>query len=216
MTDSRLRQDILDELDYDPSVSSENIAVAVNGGVVTLSGHAGSYAEKLAVESAVKRVKGVQAIAEEIEVRYPSDKKTHDDEIATRILSIMRWNAVVPAECIVVKVQHGRVHLSGQVDWTFQKNAAESLVRRLSGVVNVINAIEIKSRIQPGDIRRKIEEALKRYSEVEAKDIHVTLLGDGRVSLEGQVHDWRERDVVYRAALSAPGVVLVENHLRIG
>lgn len=215
MNDLQLRQDIIAELDFEPSVNSENIGVAVKDGVVTLSGFTGSYAEKLAVETAVKRVKGVRAIAEEIEVRYASDKKTHDDEIAARILSIMRWNAVVPAERVMVKVQGGRVHLTGEVDWLYQKDAAESEVRRLSGVVSVINAIQIRPRAQPGDVKRKIEDALKRYAEVDAQGIHVSLLDGGRVALDGQVHDWRERDVVQRAALSAAGVTSVENHLRI-
>ena len=215
MNDLQLRQDIIAELDFEPSVNSENIGVAVKDGVVTLSGFTGSYAEKLAVETAVKRVKGVQAIAEEIEVRYASDKKTHDDEIAARILSIMRWNAVVPADRVMVKVQGGRVHLTGEVDWLYQKDAAESEVRRLSGVVSVMNAIQIRPRAQPGDVKRKIEDALKRYAEVDAQGIHVSLLDGGRVALDGQVHDWRERDVVQRAALSAAGVTGVENHLRI-
>ena len=176
MNDLQLRQDIIAELDFEPSVNSENIGVAVKDGVVTLSGFTGSYAEKLAVETAVKRVKGVQAIAEEIEVRYASDKKTHDDEIAARILSIMRWNAVVPADRVMVKVQGGRVHLTGEVDWLYQKDAAESEVRRLSGVVSVMNAIQIRPRAQPGDVKRKIEDALKRYAEVDARGIHVSLL----------------------------------------
>lgn len=216
MTDIKLRQDIIDELDFDPSINSENIGVAVKEGVATLTGHTASYAEKLAVESAVKRVKGVRAIAEEIEVRYATDKKTHDDEIASRIVQIMRWNAVVPADRIMVKVQAGLVQLSGEVDWQFQKDAAESEVRRLSGVVGVLNHIAIKPRVQPGDVRRKIEDALKRNAEVEARDIHVSMLDGARVALDGHVHDWREKDVVQRAAWSVPGVRGVENHLRIG
>lgn len=215
MNDLQLRQDIIAELDFEPSVNSENIGVAVKGGVVTLSGFTGSYAEKLAVETAVKRVKGVHAIAEEIEVRYGSEKKTHDDEIAARILSIMRWSAVVPADRVMVKVQGGRVHLTGEVDWLYQKDAAEAEVRRLSGVVSVLNAIRVRPRIQSGDIKREIEDALRRNAEVEAQGIHITLMGDGHVALDGQVHDWRERDVVQRAASSVPGVTAVENHLRI-
>src|SRR5579883_3242924 len=120
-SDLQLRQDVLDELDFEPAVNAAHIGVAVADGVVTLSGHVGSYAEKLAAESAARRVKGVRAIAQEIEVRYPSDKKTADDEIAARILSLLRWNTVVPADSIQVRVQDGWVTLTGQVDWQFQR-----------------------------------------------------------------------------------------------
>ena len=139
MSDSALRQDIIDELDFEPSVKAAHIGVAVDSGVVTLSGHVCSYAEKLAAEQAAKRVKGVKAIAQEIEVRYPSDLKTADDEIAKRAVNILRWSAVVPQDAVQVKVQDGWVTLSGQLEWQFQRTAAETEIRRLSGVAGVIN-----------------------------------------------------------------------------
>jgi osmotically-inducible protein OsmY len=213
-TDSQLQQDVLDELDFEPSVSAAHIGVTAKNGVVTLSGHAGSYAEKVAAEEAARRVNGVHAIAQEIEVRYPGDKKTADDEIAARALSIMKWNAVVPYNAVQVKVQDGWVTLLGEVDWQFQRVAAESGIRRLSGVAGVLNEITLKPRPEPLDVKRKIEEALRRSAEVEAKSIQVTSLGDGKVALEGKVHDWQERDAVKRAAWSTAGVSAIEDRLQ--
>jgi osmotically-inducible protein OsmY len=215
MSDTLLRQNIIDELDFEPSVNAAHIGVAVNNDVVTLTGHVASYAEKLAVETAVKRVKGVRAIAEEIEVRYPSDKKTSDDEIAKRALNILLWNAVVPRDRIQVKVQKGWVTLTGEVEWQYQRTAAENEIRRLSGVAGVINEITIKVQVQPADVKRKIEDALKRHAEIEAQRVRVSVLGGGRVTLDGSVHDWQERDAVKWAAWSAPGVASVEDRLTI-
>ena len=215
MGDMSLRQHIIDELDFDPSVSSAHIGVAVEKGVVTLSGHVASYAEKLAAEKAVKRVKGVTAIAEEIKVRFPEDSRTADDEIAARAVAILRWSAVVPQDSVMVKVQDGWVGLSGQVNWRYQRSAAEAEVRRLSGVAGVVNTITIKPSVQPGDVKRRIEDALKRNAQIEADGIRVSVDDGGRVSLEGVVHDWREREAAEHAAWSAPGVLRVEDHLRI-
>ena len=215
MSDISLRQDVIDELEFEPSLNAAQIGVAVNKSVVTLTGSVGSYAEKIAAEQAVRRVKGVQAIAQEIEVRYPNDKKTADDEIAGRVVSILRWSAVVPPNSVQVKVQNGWVSLSGEVDWQFQRAAAEAEIRRLSGVAGVINSMTIKPRVQAADVKRKIEDALKRYAEVEADGIRISVLGDGKVTLDGNVHDWRERDAIKRAAWSAPGVTIVEDRLMI-
>ena len=215
MTDMNLRQDIIDELDFEPRVNSAQIGVAVKNDVVTLSGHVGSFAEKLAAEKAVKRVKGVKAIAEEIEVRFPEDKKTADDEIASRAVSLLRWSAVVPTDSVMVKVQDGWVSLSGQVNWQFQRFAAEAEIRRLSGVVGVVNSITIKPRVQPIDVKHKIEAALKRYAEIDAQGIQVSVEDGGHVCLDGYVHDWREREAVEHAAWMAPGVVRVDDRLRI-
>jgi osmotically-inducible protein OsmY len=215
MSEKRLQQDILDELDFEPSVDAAHIGVAVHGGVVTLSGHVGSYAEKMAAERAVRRVKGVQAIAQEIDVRYPGDKKTADDEIAGRVVSILRWSAVVPRDSVQVQVQDGWVTLSGEVDWQFERIAAEAEIRRLSGVAGVNNQITIKPRVSAADVKRNIESALKRSAEIEAQGIHISVHDGGKVTLDGNVHDWREREAVKRAAWSAAGVMAVEDHLSI-
>ena len=215
MTDMQLRQDIIDELDFEPRVNSAHIGVTVDKGVVTLTGHVAHYAEKLAAAQAARRVKGVHAVAQEIEVRYPNDKKTADDEIAARALNILNWSTVVPADRIQVQVQNGWVTLTGEVEWHFQRSSAESELRKLSGVAGVVNEITITPRVQADDIKRKIEEALKRNAEIEAQRIQVSVLDGGRVSLKGKVHDWQERYSVKNAAWSAPGVTSVDDDLAI-
>jgi osmotically-inducible protein OsmY len=215
MSDLNTRQDILDELEFEPSVDAAHIGVAVENGIVTLTGHVSSYAQKVAAERAVRRVKGVRAIAEEIEVRYPNDKKTADDEIAARILSVLRWSSMTLADSVQVTVQNGWVTLDGQVNWDYERRAAEAQVRRLSGVVSVTNALTIRVPVQSDDLKRKIENALRRNAEVKAKKINVVVQGGGKVILEGQVNDWREQMAVERAAWSAAGVVNVDDRLRI-
>lgn len=214
MDDKALRQNVVSELDFDPSIDAETIGVAVEGGVVTLTGHVGSYAEKIAAERAAQRVKGVRAIAQEIVVRYPDDKKTADDQIAERAVSIMTWDARIPAENVMVKVQQGWVTLSGEVSWHFQREAAESSVRRLSGVVGVTNEIRVTPSAQPEDVRSRIVDALARNAELEADSINVVVHGD-KVTLEGKVKAWYEREVAERAAWSVPGVAAVEDHLTL-
>lgn len=214
MTDLTLRENVLSELEFEPSVNAAHIGVAVEKGVVTLSGHVGSYAEKLAAERVVQRVKGVRAIAQEIEVRLPSDKKTNDDEIAQRALSVIAWDTTIPDRKLRIKVQDGWITLSGEVEWYFQRQGAEAAVRRLSGVAGVINLIAVKPRIEAKDVKHRIENALLRNAELEAEQIHVEVSG-GRVKLEGKVKAWHERDVAKRAAWAVPGVTAVEDHLAI-
>lgn len=215
MSDLKIRRDILDEMEFDPSIDAANIGVAVNEGVVTLSGHVGSYADKLVAEAVVRRVKGVRAIAEEIEVRYPEKKKRADDEIASRALDIISWNTALPEGAVDVKVQRGWVTLSGAVRWHFQRMAAENAVRKLGGVVGVNNLINIKPQPSIADVKGRIEQALRRNAEVEADSIKVQV-SDSKVVLEGDVVAWHERAAAERAAWSVPGVALVENRLHVG
>ena len=215
MRDIQLRQEVLDELEFDPVIDAAHIGVTVDGGVVTLTGHVSSYAEKLAAEAAVRRVRGVRAIAEEIEVRYPGHKQTSDDEIARRALSILRWDVFVPDEAIKLTVHKGLVTLAGEVQRYFQKYAAETAIRKLSGVTGVVNDITIKPTANVANIKGKIEDALKRHAEVEAKGIRVTVLND-EVTLDGKVDSWDERQAVISAAWSAPGVRSVEDNLTVG
>jgi osmotically-inducible protein OsmY len=213
MSELQLRQDVVDELEFEPSVDAAHIGVAVDKGVVTLTGHVASYAEKQAAIAAVRRVKGVRAIAEEIEVRYPFDKKTSDDEIAQRAIDILGWDTMVPSDAIQAMVHNGWVTLTGSVDWYYQKKHAEEDVRKLSGVRGVTNTIEIKPSAQAEDVKRKIEEALKRHAEIEASAIQVTVRERNKVILEGKVGSWDERHAVENAAWSAPGVKSVEDRM---
>jgi osmotically-inducible protein OsmY len=212
--DLELRQDVLDELEFEPSVNAAHIGVTANRGVVTLTGFVTNYAEKAAVERAARRVKGVRAIAEEIEVRLPSDTKRADDEIAARAVDILKWHVGFPADRIAVKVERGIVTLTGDVDWQFQKTDAEHVVHKLTGVVNVVNQIRVTSAVRASEVKEKIQKALERSADVEASRITVQTEG-GRVVLSGKVRAWYERDIAERAAWSAPGVTEVQDHLTI-
>lgn len=214
MDDISLRQDVLDELEFEPSLDAAHIGVAVEDGVVTLSGHVSSYAQKIAAEKAIQRVHGVRAVAEELQVRYPNDKKVADDEIAQRALAIIAWDATVPDNQVKVKVEKGWVTLSGEVGWQYQRSAAEQAVRKLSGVRGVTNLLAVRPQIEASDVRRHIEGALKRSAEVEAEGIRVQVEG-GKVKLTGRVQNWHERNVVERAAWAVPGVHSVDDQLVI-
>ena len=214
MGDKTLRQAVMDELEWEPSIGAQHIGVAVEDGVVTLTGHVGSYIERLAAEKAVKRVKGVRAIAEEIEVRFPSDKKTSDDQIAKRTLDLIAWDSTIPKDRIQIKVQNGFVTLTGEVDWFYQRDDAEAAVRKLTGVKGLSNEIKVKPQVRITDIKQRIETALKRNAEFEADAIKVTVQ-EGRVILDGKVKAWYERELAERTAWSAPGVISVEDRISI-
>ncbi|MGE8481179.1 MAG: BON domain-containing protein [Pseudomonas sp.] len=214
MNDLSLRQSIMDELEFQPEIDAANIGVTVDNGVVTLTGHVKSYAQKVSAERAVKSIKGVRAVAEEIQVRPMKGAGTADDAIASRALNILTWSSDIPEQDIKVIVQKGWITLEGEVDWQYQKETAEMAVRKLSGVVGVDNRLTLRPQVNVEDIQRRIEEALKRNAEVDAQEIHVKVEGDV-VKLEGKVHLWRERKIAERAAWSVPGVRQVDDHLRI-
>jgi osmotically-inducible protein OsmY len=215
MTDKVLRKDILEEFEFDPSFDAEHIGVAVENNVVTLSGYVDNYAQKLAAIAATRRVKGVHAIAEEIQVRSAFQPKTADDQIAKRAIDILKWNSTIAKFSIDVLVQQGWITLSGLVDWQFERNVAEDCVRKLSGVVGVSNDIKLKPGVNTADVKAKIEAALKRHAEIEADAIRVVLKGTDHVVLEGKVHSWAERRAAENAAWSAPGVLNVEDHITL-
>ncbi|PDT78604.1 BON domain-containing protein [Bradyrhizobium sp. C9] len=215
MGELQMRQDVLDELEFEPSVNAAHIGVTAEGSVVTLSGHVETYLEKLSAIAAARRVKGVRAIADEIDVRAPADKKTADDEIAKRALDILAWDSMVLAGIAVV-VRDGWVRLSGSVEWYFQKRAAEDAVKKLSGVRGVSNSIQIAPRIKAENVQARIEDALKRHAATQARAIRVSVRNDDTVLLEGKVDNWHEKRAIENAAWSAPGVHSVDDRLTIG
>jgi osmotically-inducible protein OsmY len=213
MDDKTLRSEIIDELDFEPSVRSQNIGVSVSNGVVTLTGHVESYAEKLAAERAVNRLKGVKAVAMELEVQLPSALRTSDEEIAKRALDVLKWSVGVP-DAVKVKVEKGWLTLSGSVDWGYQRQAADKAVNKLVGVRGVSNLIVIRAAVSPTNVREKIEKAFLRNAELEADRITVKA-ANGTITLEGAVKTWHERQIAEQAAWSAPGVTAVEDRIRV-
>ena len=214
MNDLDLRREILDELEFQPHIDAATIGVAVENGVVCLTGHVRTYAEKIAAERAVKRVKGVHAVAEEIEVRIPGDADVADDVIASRCLDVIHWYVAIPQDQIQVKVQQGWITLEGEVEWQYQKEGVENAVCKLAGVVGINNLLIVRPKVSPEDIKGRIENAMARNAELDTSHIRVTVEGK-TVKLEGSVHLWRERKAVEHAAWAVPGVMHVENHILI-
>ncbi len=209
-TDLQLQQDVLAELRWEPRIGELDIAVAVRDGVVTLNGMVDSYVQKYAVERAAERVAGVQAIADDLTVRLPSQHVRTDTDIAHAVATALRWDVEVPHEAIKAMVDDGVVMLDGTVDWHFQRTAAERAVRHLTGVKGVMNRIAIAPRVSPADVSEKIRSALRRNAESEATRIAVDA-ADGRVTLRGKVHSYADRREIERAAWSAPGVTQVDD-----
>jgi osmotically-inducible protein OsmY len=214
--DTQLKKHVEDELRWQPSVDEASIGVSVKDAIVTLTGHARTYAEKIAAERAVMRIKGVKALASELQVSLPGAHERTDEDIARAALNVLVWNAVVPKDAVKVQVTKGWVTLSGVVEWSYQKHNAEREISRLMGVKGVINEIEVKPSRTPAsaEIKTGIEAALKRSAEVEARRIQVEIKGP-TVILTGTVSSWPERNAVERAAWAAPGVSKVENKLLI-
>jgi osmotically-inducible protein OsmY len=213
-TDAQLKSDVSAELEWDPSINATHVGVAVNDGVVSLTGHLDTYAEKFALERAVQRVHGVKAIAMEVDVKLEPGHRRSDSEIATAAESALQWHALVPADKILVKVERGWVTLKGEVDWEYQRRSAEKAVRTLTGVVGVSNTLTLKSTTTPANVANRIRDALARHAEREAKHIEVIVNGSV-VTLRGAVHSWAERSAAYGAAWSAPGVLTVVNELKV-
>ena len=213
MEDKALKTLVEDELQYQPSVDAADIGVRVENGIVHLDGNVATFAQKAAVENAVKRVKGVRGYVEDLVVRPRGDTYS-DDAIAARVANLLEWDVTLPKDVIKVKVEGGAVTLSGQVPWAYQRTSAEAGIRRLAGVRALINTITIKPHVEAVDIKRRIEDALERQAEVESNRISVTVDG-GKVRLDGKVRAWFERDIIERAAWSAPGVQAVDDRVTI-
>jgi osmotically-inducible protein OsmY len=214
MTDKQLRLDIIDELDFEPSIDAADIGVAVDQAVATLTGHVRSYSDKITTLGIVETVVGVRAIADEIEVRPIGAHITADDEIAKRVANSLNWNTSVPEGKIHVTVAKGRVTLEGNVEWRFQADAAERAIGRLTGVTGINNHLKVRPSVKVSDISERIKKTLVRDAELDASGIRVAV-HDGTVTLEGKVRYLGERKSAERAAWAAPGVTNVVDHLAV-
>ncbi|HEX9635555.1 MAG TPA: BON domain-containing protein [Candidatus Limnocylindria bacterium] len=215
MNDKQLQQAVIDELDWEPSVDASDIGVTASNGVVTLSGYVPTFWQKRKAEWAAQRVKGVKALVEEIEVKLRGEDRWADDTIAERALQSLASDAAVPKDRITLKVEDGWVTLSGEVDWHFQKTAAEHDVHNITGVRGLSNQISIKPQVQRFEVRAKIAKALARTAALDAAAISIQT-DDGNVTLRGKVHSLSERRLVEDAAWSAPGVTEVNDRLTVG
>lgn len=215
-TDEQIQRDILDELKWDARVMPNEIGVAVKDGVATLTGSVDSYTKKWAAEEAAHRVPGVKAVANDIEVRLPASSERTDADIAAAATRALEWDAFVPIDKLDITVSKGWVTLRGEVEWQFQKEDAERVVRRLTGVRGVTNLILVRPRIKPSpeELKRKVEDALVRSAETDAKRITVEVQGD-KVILKGTVRSWAEKAEAERVAWLAPGVTSVDNRIQI-
>jgi osmotically-inducible protein OsmY len=214
MTDGELLEQVEDALDWEPSIDVSDVDVTVEGGVVTLRGDVGSYAEKQTAERVAVSVYGVAGVANDLKVRLGGEFVRIDTDIAQAAVHSLKWNTQVPSDRVTVAVSDGWVKLRGTVDWQYQKDAAESTVRLLAGVRGITNDISVGPRAQPSDVQARIEAALKRSAEIDARRLTVNV-SDGSVTLTGNVHSAAERDEARRAASAAPGVRLVVDHMVI-
>lgn len=211
-SDADLKRDVAAELAWDPAVNANAIGVAVRDGVVTLTGHIETFAEKRAVEKALRRVGGVRAIALELDVRLAPEHRRSDTDIARAAEMALQWNSQVPPDAVRVSVDKGWVTLMGVVEWEVQRQSAEKAIRPLTGVVAITNEIRIHAKATPANVSDRIREALTRQAEREARRVDVQI-EDGTATLSGRVHSWQERDAAQGAAWSAPGVRVVVNNI---
>jgi osmotically-inducible protein OsmY len=212
-TDKQLKQDIEEELRWDPKVNSAQIGVTVDGGAVSLAGIVDTYAQKWAAEDATKRVSGVRTMAQDLSVKLLSDHKHSDAEIATAIQSALRWDVMVP-NTVTAKVTSGAVTLEGSAAWNFEREAAERAVRYLTGVVSVVNAVALKPQVSATQVKEKIEAALDRQAKADGKSIKIETSG-GKVTLTGHASSWQSTEDATDAAWATPGVTEVVDRMTV-
>jgi osmotically-inducible protein OsmY len=211
-SDNEIERDVRDELKWDPDLNSDDIAISVKNGVVTLAGFVPSYSDKFEAEAAAKRVAGVLAVANDLEVRLPAIDQRPDPDIARDAVAALKTQLPISYDRIKIIVKNGWVYLEGSAEWQYQKTTAEIAVRKVKGVKGVTNSIALKPQLQPSELQRKIMEAFKRNAEVDANRITVEAKGS-EVILKGTVRSWIEREEAERVAWSAPGVTKVEDRI---
>ena len=212
--DRQIQKDIMDELKWEPFLSSSEIGVAVKNGIVTLSGLVDSYSKKLAAENAAKKVSGVKAVAEDIQVGISPGYRKTDTEIAEAVLNALKWHSAVQEEKIKIKVEDGNVKLEGEVEWEYQRSNIRSSIENLSGVRSVVNLITIKPKTTPSEIQQQIRAAFQRSATIDAGKITAEVFGS-KVILRGQVRSLAEKEDAGVAVWNAPGVITVENKLEV-
>jgi len=213
-TDYEVQQDVMDELQYEPSIDAAQIGVSSKNGVVTLSGTVKTYAEKESAAWTAERVSGVKAVVDEIKIQLLQAHERSDQDIAMAALQALEWHVQVPHTCIKMKVERGVITLEGDVDYRYEKIAAENAVRNLTGVLAVVNLINVKPVATPSEVKVQIANALRRAAEVDARKIKIEVRDD-KVILRGRVRSWAERNEAERAAWAAPGVREVEDDLTV-
>jgi osmotically-inducible protein OsmY len=211
-SDSEIERDVREELQWDPDLGADDIAISVKNGVVTLAGFTHSYTDRLEAELAAKRVAGVHAVANDIEVRLPAIDQRPDPDIAKDAVAALKSELPISHDKIKVIVKGGWITLEGTAEWQYQKTSAETAVRRVKGVKGVTNVITVKPKVQPTELKRKIQEAFKRNAEVDGNRIEVEANGS-EVTLKGTVRSWMEREEAERVAWSAPGITHVEDRI---
>lgn len=216
-TDMQLQKDVIDELKWHPRTRDAEIGVAAKAGVVTLSGPVVSYLQRFEAARLVEQVSGVRAIADEMQVRLPNSSVRSDTDIAHAAVTAFKWNIDVPTDRITAKVEDGWVTIHGNVDWQYEKDAAETAVRYLTGVKGVTNLVALKQpTVAPETVKREIEAALKRSATVDAARVLVESKAGGKVVLRGTLRSWTERSDAERAAWATPGVSMVDDELAVG
>jgi osmotically-inducible protein OsmY len=213
-TDDDIKRDVELELEWEPDIDARNIAVKVSDGVVTLTGFVPSYSDKFEAERVAKRLRGVKAVANDIEVKLANGSERPDPDIARDAVDKLKQDLPYSSQNIKVAVREAWITLEGEVDWDFQRRTAEAAVRNVKGAKGVINLIRIKESVRPADVKEKIEQALKRSAEVDASHVTVVAAG-GTVTLRGRVRSWAEKEQAERAAWRSPGVLDVKNEIEV-